>query len=94
MTNPYGKVQIKAQRKGLIVSLLETLKTGKCVELRGNGKQIRDYIRRRLRRCDYDVMMSEGSQVKNLSSGNTASGIEIVDKTEKITGKTDMRTER
>lgn len=88
VTNPYGKVQIKAQRKGLIVSLLETLKTGNCVELRGNGKQIRDYIYADdLGDAIIDIMLSEGSQVKNLSSGNTASGIDIVDKIKKITGK-------
>ena len=72
VTNPYGKFQLKADRKGLIVSLLETLKTGGCVELRGNGKQMRDYIYADdLGDAIIDVMHSEGSQIRNLSSGHS-----------------------
>ena len=88
VTNPYGKFQLKADRKGLIVSLLETLKTGGCVELLGNGKQMRDYIY-----ADYlgdaiiDVMHSEGSQIRNLSSGHSANGLEAVKMIIKATGR-------
>lgn len=91
VTNPYGKTQIGSKRKGLIVSLLKTFENGKHVELRGNGQQVRDYIYADdLGDSIVDIMEERGSEIRNLSSGYTASGIEVVRAIKKITGKTPL----
>ena len=91
VTNPYGKAQLGSRRKGLIVSLLKTIESNEFVELRGNGQQVRDYIYADdLGDSIIDQMMTNGSSTINICSGYTASGIDIVEAIENITGRTPL----
>ena len=91
VTNPYGRTQIGSKRKGLIVSLLKTIENGNCLELRGNGQQVRDYIYADdLGDTVIDIMIRNGSSTTNVCSGYTASGIDIVEAIKKVTGKTPL----
>ncbi len=91
VTNPYGKAQLRSRRKGLIVSLLKTFENGKYVEIRGNGQQVRDYIYAEdLGDSIIDMMEKKGSSTVNLCSGYAASGIDIVNAIERVTGKTPL----
>ena len=81
VANPFGEFQSPFRRQGLIAALIETIRSGRPVEIWGDGRIVRDYLYAGdLAEALVAASLYDGpAQVLNIGSGIGRSVLEVLD---------------